>query len=157
MNSEPSGILRYYQLEKATTSELDESEVADQCNKQQLQNPDEEMTHQDATKAEAKSESVSMSVQVTSQKKRIKRRRSSDKSTDLNERKKINMAESSFVEDESSEEQHERKKVAEIRILYPTQLIQVPYHQNVLDKEPVAPKFNIARVRLISTARKSKK
>ena len=73
MNSEPSGILRYYQLEKATTSELDESEVADQCNKQQIQNPDEEMTHQDATKAEAKSETVPMSVQVTSQKKRIKK------------------------------------------------------------------------------------
>ena len=68
------------------------------------------------------------------------------------------MAESSFVEDESSEEEHEGKKgVAEIRILYPTQLIQVPFHQNVLDKEPVAPKSFIARVRLISTARKSKK
>ena len=91
MNSEPSGILRYYQLEKATTSELDESEVADQGNKQQLQNPDEERTHQDATKAEAKSETVSMSVQVTSKKKESKRKRSSDKSTDLNERKKINM------------------------------------------------------------------
>ena len=72
MNSEPSGILRYYQLEKATTSELDDSEVADQRNKQQLQNPDEEITHQDATKAEAKSETVSMSVQVTSQKKNQK-------------------------------------------------------------------------------------
>ena len=98
-----------------------------------------------------------MSVQVTSKKKESKRRRSSDKSTDLNERKKINMAESSFVEDDSSEEEHEGKKAAEIRMLYPTQLIQVPYHQNVLDKEPVAPKFFIARGRLISTARKSKK
>ena len=67
------------------------------------------------------------------------------------------MAESRFVEDESSEEEHEGKKVGEIRILYPIQLIQVPCHQNVLDKELVAPKFFIAWVRLISTARKSKK
>ena len=89
---------------------MDESELADQCNKQQLQNPDEEMTHQDATKGEAKSETVSVSVQVTSQKKESKRRRSSDKSTDLNKRKKVNMAESSFVEDESSEEEHQGKK-----------------------------------------------
>ena len=158
MNSEPPGILRYYQPEKGTTSESGESKGAEKCNnKEQLQNPDEEMTQQDATEATAKSETVSKSVQVTSQKKESKRRRSSDKSTDLNERKKIIIAESSFVKDESSEEEHESPKIAEIRILYPTQLIQVPCHQNVLDKELLTPKFFIPRVRLISTARKSKK
>ena len=68
MNSEPSGKLRYYQPEKATTSETDESKVAEKCNnKEQLQNPDKEMTQQDATEAAAKSEAVSKSVQVTSQ------------------------------------------------------------------------------------------
>ena len=111
MNSEPPGILRYYQPEKATTSESGESKGAEKCNnKEQLQNPDEEMTQQDATEATAKSETVSKSVQVTSQKKESKRRRSSDKSTDLNERKKIIIAESSFVKDESSEEEHESPK-----------------------------------------------
>ena len=70
MNSEPPGILRYYQPEKATTSESDERKVAEKCNnKEQLQNPDEEMIQQDATEAAVKSEAVSKSVQVTSQKK----------------------------------------------------------------------------------------
>ena len=59
MNSEPPGILRYYQPEKATTSESDESKVAEKCNiKEQLQNPDEEMTQQDATEGAAKSEAL---------------------------------------------------------------------------------------------------
>ena len=124
MNAEPHGILRYYQPEKATTSESDKSKVAEKCsNKEQPQNPDEEMTQQDATEAAAKSEAGSKSVQVNSQKKDSKRRRSSDKSTDLKARKKINIAESSFVEDESSEEEHEGEKIAEIKILYSTKLI----------------------------------
>ena len=84
MKAEPPGILRYYQPEKATTSESDKSKVAEKCsNKEQPQNPDEEMTQQDATEAAAKSEVGSKSVQVNSQKKDSKRRRSSDKSTDL--------------------------------------------------------------------------
>ena len=89
MNAEPPGILRYYQPEKATMSESDKSKVAEKCsNKEQPQNPDEEMTQQDATEAAAKSEAGSKSVQVNSQKKDSKRRRSSDKSTDLKERKR---------------------------------------------------------------------
>ena len=157
MNSEPPGILRYYQPEKATTSESDESKAAEKCNnKEQLQNSDEEMTQQDVTEAAAKSEAVSKHVQVISQKKESKRRRFSDKITDLNERKKINITESNFVEDESSKEEHDSHKIAEIRILYPTQLLQIHCHHKVLDKELVTPKFFIPRVRPFLQQRRAK-
>ena len=127
MNFEPPGILRYYQPEKATMSESNERKVAEKCNnKEQLQNPDEEMTQQDATEAAVKSDSMSKSVQVTSQKRKSKRRRSSDKSTDLNERKKINIAESSFVEDESSEEHEGQKNSGNQKICIPPSQSKLP-------------------------------
>ena len=68
------------------------------------------MTQHDATEAAAKPEAMSKFVQVTSQKKESERRKSSDKSTDLNKREKINIAESSFVEDEHRKEEHEGQK-----------------------------------------------
>ena len=76
MNAEPPGILRYYQPEKATTSESDKSKVAEKCsNKEQPQNPDEEMTQQDATEAAAKSEAGSKVCSSEQPKERFKKKK----------------------------------------------------------------------------------